>query len=309
MSKFEYAGSAAYNKTVKGMRKQPQFEDLMKVELENTRRVIHLPARYIFQAEHAVATSGDLDRALQEQHVRVRAVVQADMDDGDRAVPIAAARVQRGDTGMRGETGAKGETGPAGPAGVPGPPGASSAQVDLGPVLAQMQSRLDAREAEKERARDKELQDQLALMRMEAQRHAEMARVLAQQQANLTSIPDEVRAMAAASSAAAAASSATQQSYLQEAMARAAARERDNHESHMAFLQRNASGIASVMGQMGTGIAQAIQQFRPPERDIQVTPSQPRPPPPPGGDRIRIAAEEAIRPPKRPTNPPGGPNC
>ena len=210
MSKFEYAGSAAYNKTVKGMRKQPQFEDLMKVELENTRKVNHLPARYIFQAEHAVATSGDLDRVLQEQHVRVRAVVQADMDDGDRDVPVAAARVQRGDTGMRGETGVRGETGQAGPAGVPGPPGAP-AQVDLGPVLAQMQGRLDAREAEKDRARDKELQDQLALMRMEAQRHAETARVLAQQQANLTSIPHEVRAMAEANTAA---TQATQQTYL-----------------------------------------------------------------------------------------------
>ena len=51
----------------KGFKKVPQYEDILKVQLENTHKYLYLPERYIFQATQVAESSRDMERELQEQ--------------------------------------------------------------------------------------------------------------------------------------------------------------------------------------------------------------------------------------------------
>ncbi len=189
----------------------------------------------------------------------------------------------RGERGEKGETGQKGETGPAGP---------PSSTPDLGPVIQQLTSRMAEADAVRQKARDQELQDEMSRMRMEAERHAETARVLAQASANLTSIPTEIRALASKPPA------ADPTSHLRQAAANLSAQAATQHQHSMEFLRRNASDLAQFAGQLGGGLARALDSFKPPEREMAVTPSPPPPPPSGGGARIKKAIKKALKPPK-----------
>ena len=279
-------------KTLRGYHLVPQYDDILKVEVANTTKTMALPARYIFQATHAYETTGQMTRELEEQRQRVHTAFRADGDDRMGDKPIAMERMMRGE---RGEKGEKGE---------PGPPGAPT-KFDLNPVIKEMQTRLDARDEVRHKARDKEMQDELSTIRMEAQKHAETARALAQMNANLTSIPSEIRAVAEATTQR---SERDARSYLQAAVAHLDRRQQENHESHVQFLQRNGHDLAKFAGQLGKGLADAFNRFKPPEREtVAVQPPPPPPPPPPPAARIKRAAEKALPPPPRPANPPDGP--
>ena len=188
---------------------------------------------------------------------------------------------------VRGERGEKGETGQKGETGAMGPPGPTP---DLGPVIEQLTSRMAEADRVRQQARDQELQDELSRMRMEAERHAETSRVLAQASANLTSIPTEIRALASKPPA------ADPTSHLREAAANLSAQAAAQHQHSMEFLRRNASDLAQFAGQLGGGLARALDSFKPPE--VTVTLNQPPPPPDPDGARIKKAAKKALEPPK-----------
>ena len=269
----------------------------MKVQLANAHKYLYLPERYVFQATQVAEASGDMVRELTEQRQRVHRAFEEDRNDrmGDNPVPIE--RLARGERGERGGTGPQGQRGPMGPPGAP-------TSFDLDPVLRTMQHRLDESEAVRVRARDKELQDELSLIRAEAQRHAETARVLAHATANLTSLPNEIRAVAQATTRHATVDTL---SHLRQAQEHYDRQARENHETNLQFLQRNASDIARFAGQMGQGIAQAFQNFKPPERELVVVQSRPPPPPPPAAGRIKRAAAKALAPPPRPSGPADGP--
>ena len=287
----------------KGFKKVPQYEDILKVQLENTHKYLYLPERYIFQATQVAESSRDMERELLEQKMRVHRAFRADADDRMGDMPVPLERLVRGERGEQGEVGQRGETGQQGPTGPMGPPGAPT-RFDLDPVLRVMQQRLDESEATRARARDMELQDELSLIRAEAQRHAETSRVLAQATANLTSIPSELRAVAEAT---ARREPVDTLSHLREAAAHYERRARENHETNVQFLQRNAFDLAQFAGQMGTSVMQAFQNFKPPERDIVMVQQPPPPPPPPAAGRIKRAAMKALPPPPRPVQPDGGP--
>ena len=287
----------------KGFKKVPQYEDILKVQLENTHKYLYLPERYIFQATQVAESSRDMERELLEQKMRVHRAFRADADDKMGDMPVPVERLVRGERGERGEVGQRGETGQQGPTGPMGPPGAPT-RFDMDPVLRVMQQRLDESEATRARARDMELQDELSLVRAEAQRHAETSRVLAQATANLTSIPSELRAVAEAT---ARREPVDTLSHLREAAAHYERRARENHETNVQFLQRNAFDLAQFAGQMGTSVMQAFQNFKPPERDIVMVQQPPPPPPPPAAGRIKRAAKKALAPPPRPAQPDGPP--
>ena len=82
-----------------------------------------------------------------------------------------------------------------GPPGPPGPPGAS---LNLDPVIAFMERRLKEQERVREEAQNRELQNELAHIRAETERQRNISEAMARHQANLTSIPHELRAIAEA---------------------------------------------------------------------------------------------------------------
>ena len=284
------------SKTLKGFKKVPQYEDILKVQLSNAHKYLYLPERYIFLPTQVAEASGDMARELEDQKQRVHRASRADADDRMGDTPVPLTRLTRGERGEQGEQG---------PRGLPSPPGAPT-HIDLDPVIRTMQQRLDAAEAARATARDKELQDELSLIRMEAQRHAETARVLAQASANLTSIPSELRAVAKATTQQA---SVDTLSHLHQAVAHIDRRTQDSHESNVQFLQRNAHDLAQFAGQMGTGLLNALHHFKPPERQPEhliIINQPPPPPPPPDGVRINRAAIKALPPPPPPSGPTDG---
>ncbi len=292
------------SKTFKGFKKVPQYEDILKVQLGNAHKYLYLPERYMFLPTQVAEASGDMARELEDQKQRVHRASRADADDRMGDTPVPLTRLTRGERGERGEQGEQG------PRGVTGPPGAPT-YIDLDPVIRTMHQRLDAAEAVRATARDKELQDELSLIRMEAQRHAETARVLAQASANLTSIPSELRAVAKATAQQA---SVDTLSHLHQAVAHIDRRAQDSHETNVQFLHQNAHDLARFAGQMGQGLINALHHFRPPDRQHNQMNNQmiiinqpPPPPPPPDAARIKRAAIKALPPPPPPDAARSGP--
>ena len=56
--------SGPSKKSLKGLKKVPQFQDLLKVELANAHKYLYLPERYVFTASHAAEASDDFEKAL-----------------------------------------------------------------------------------------------------------------------------------------------------------------------------------------------------------------------------------------------------
>ena len=175
----------------------------------------------------------------------------------------------------------------------------------MDPMIRAMEQRLQAHDATRERAREFELQNELSLMRAEAQRHAETARVLAQASANLTSIPNEIRALREATAPQRVNVDVT--SHLRDAQEQLARQAQSNHETNLQFLQRHAQDLAQFTGQVGGGIVQALSNFKPPEREQIIITQTPPPPPPPGGGRAKAAAKRAIVPWRGGETPPSMP--
>ena len=290
-------------KWIKGFKKNPTYEDILGVELANTHKYLSLPQRFYFLAPHAATGASELEKKLTDHKERLLRSHQGDLDDRMGDTPVVINRI-RGEQGVRGEqgmTGAQGVRGEQGAQGAQGPPGAS---VDMNPVLQVMQSRLQEMEATRERARNQEVQDELALMRIEAQRHAETSRVLAQAAADLTSIPNELRAIARAT-----VPQIPAVDYMRQAQDHLARQTAHNQEATIQFLQRHTHDAAQMMGQAGLHISQLIDKFKPPDRDIIMTTPQPPPPPPPAAGRVKRAAkviEDRRGVPPQPS-PPTGP--
>ena len=127
-----------------------------------------------------------MERELADQKARALSSLNDHHQHCGGDVPMVVTQV-RGERRETGPAGQKGEVGPV------GPPGKTP---DLGPVIQQLTARMAEADAVRPKARDQELQDELSWMKMEAERHAETARVLAQASANLTSIPTGIRALA-----------------------------------------------------------------------------------------------------------------
>ena len=274
-------------KLIKGFKKAPTYEDILGVQLSSAKRMLHLPERYVHTALNIAEGSSNMIEQLEEQKGRTHAARRADNDDRDADMPQAVRHIrgERGETGETGQTGAQGPQGMQGVQGSPGAPGAPGASPNLEPVIREMERRLHESAAIRERAREQELQRELAHIQMESARHAETARVLAQASADLTSIPNELRAMAQAMH--------QRPDYLREAAQHLGAQAQRNHEQSMEYMRRNGADLASHMGRTGQGIASALERFKPPEGDSQIAttaPPPPPPPPPPAAGAVRQAA-------------------
>ena len=291
-------------KWIKGFKKNPTYEDILGTELSNAHKYLSLPERFYYLAPHAAMGQSEMEKSLADQKERVHRAHLGDLDDrmGDTPVVINRIRGEQGVRGDQGVRGAQGFRGEQGAQGAQGPPGAS---VNLDPVIRVMESRLNAMEATRERARNQEVQDELALMRMEAQRHAETSRVLAQASANLSSLPSELRAIAQATAPRPPAVDVT--SHLRQAQEHLARQTAHNQEVTMQFLQRHTHDNAQMMGQAGLRLSEVLDRFKPPERDILITTPQPPPPPPPAAGRVKRAAKaiesKGPSPPTAPTGP------
>ena len=281
--------SVPSKKTIKGFKRIPQFEDILQTELKNAKKTMALPERYVFLATQVAETSADLEKDLAEQKQRVTSAFQHHCDRRMGDTPIIVQETTQGEQGVRR---------PQGPQGVPGP------SPNLDPVIREMQSRLDQAEAVRTKARDQELQEELSRMRAEQARQTETARVLAQMQANLTSIPSQLRAVAEAQRNRPNIDVTT---HMRDAAAHLGQQTQNNHEASMQFLRRNMSDLAGFAMQMGGSLSRAMDRFSK-EETMQVTPSQPPPPPPPDGARIRIAEKKALPPHKPPGSMPGSSN-
>ena len=277
--------STPSKKFLRGFKKVPQYEDLLKVQLANAHKYLYLPERYVFTASHAAEGATDLEGRLAEHKQRVLSELNDHHQRRAGETPVIL--TQPGPQGVPGKEGQRGERGEVGP------------RPNIEPVIKELTARLNAQDAVRQQARDKELQDELSRVRMEAKRHAETSRVLAEASTNLTSIPTAVRAFASRPPA------ADPTSHLREAAAHLSQQAAVQHQSSMEFLRRNASDLAAYASQVGGGLARALDSFKPPEREpIMVTPSQPPGPPDPDAGRIKKAAKKTIAP---PTRPPGDP--
>ena len=289
--------STPSKKWLRGFKKVPQYEDLLKVQLSNAHKYIYLPERYVFTASHAAEAADDMEKALADQKSRVIESLHDHHSRRSTATPMVVS--EPGQQGIPGSQGVPGAPGVPGPPGVRGPPGPRQ---NLDPVIQEMTARLNVQDRIRQEARDRELQDELSRVRMEAQRHAEVSRVLAQASANLTSVPDEVRLLASRPPP------ADPTSHLREAAAHLSQQAAVQHHNSMEFLRRNAADLAAYAGQVGGGIAQALSSFKPPEaQPMVVTINQPPPPPDPGAERIKKAAKKTIAPPPRPQGEPAAP--
>ena len=168
--------------------KVPQYEDILNEELKNAKKTMFLPERFMFLPNHVAEAASEHEKKLEEHHGTVMREFKDHYDRGSGDTPMVVQGVQseQGQRGLQGERGEQGLRGPAGPA------------PNLDPVIREMQSQLDQAEAVRAKAGDQELQEKLSRLRAEQARQAETARVLAEMQANLTSIPSELRAVAEA---------------------------------------------------------------------------------------------------------------
>jgi len=171
-----------------------------------------------------------------------------------------------------------------------------------------MERRLKEQERVREEAQNRELQNELSHIRAETERQRNISEAMARYQANLTSIPHELRAIAEATVQRPVVVDVTH--HMRQAQEHLARQAQQQHESSMHFLQRNAHDLAQFAGQVGAGISSALDRFKPPEREaIQVTPPPPPPPPPPARGRVKRAARaiEDRGPYAPPTAPPSMP--
>jgi len=274
-------------KWIKGMQKVPTFFDIAEIEAKNARTSFWQPEFYVFQAPRIAEASSQIEKELEEQKVRVIREIHHHNDDKMGDNPVIVRELARGAQGIRGEPGPRGADGTQGTQGPPGPQGAS---LSLDPVIDFMDRRLKEQERVREEAQNRELQNELSHIRAETERQRNMSEAMARYQANLTSIPHELRAIAEATVQRPVVVDVTH--HLQQAQAHLARQQQQNHESSMHFLQRNAYDLAQFAGQVGAGISSALDRFKPPEREaIAATPPPPPPPPPPPArGRVRRAA-------------------
>ena len=309
--------SVPSKKKIKGFLKVPQYEDILNEELKNAKKTMFLPERYMFLPERVVEAAGEHEKKLQEHHSAVMREFREHYDRRSGDTPIVVREVVQGEQGVPGRDGmsvqgppgppgrdAVGREGPPGREGPQGPPGPA---VNLDPVIREMHSRLDQAEAIRAKARDKELEEEISRMRAEQARQAEMSRVLAEMQANMTSIPSELRRVAEAQRSVAPRPQVDVTTHMQQAAAhiarQAAQQAQENHEASMQFLRRNMTDLAGFAAQMGSSLTSAMDKLK--GEQMQVTPPPPPPPPPPSGARIRIAEQKALPPPRPPGSMPG----
>ena len=113
-------------------------------------------------------------------------------------------------------------------------------------------------------------------------------------QANLTSIPSTLRAVAAAQRSQ---TSIDVTTHLREAAEHLGRQTQHNHEHSMTFLRNNMANLASFATQMGGSMSRAIDKLtRDDPMELSVTPPPPPPPPPPSGARIKKAEKKALPP-------------
>ena len=123
--------------------------------------------------------------------------------------------------------------------------------------------------------------------------------MLAEMQANLTSVPSELRAVAEAQRSRPTIDVTT---HMRDAAAHLGQQQQNNHEASMQFLRRNMTDLAGFAVQMGGSFSRAMDRFK--EEPMQVTPNPLPPPPPPDAARIRIAEKKALPAHRPPAGPP-----
>ena len=274
--------STPNKKKFKGLQKVPQYQDLLKVELANAHKYLYLPERYVFTASHAAEASDDFEKALAD--FKSRHLSAMDDHNGRRRGDNPVIVTQTQDA-------------PRAPASDPRPAAAPPPPPDYSNVIQEMGRRLSEQDRVRQDARDRELQDELSRIRIEAQRQAETSRVLAQATANLQGIPDSLRLLATQPRA------VDPTTHLREAAANMHAQAATQHQNSMEFLRRNASQLASMTAEFGGGLARALDSFKPREEPVIVTPPQPPPPPDPDAGRIKKQVKKTIKPP--PSRPAG----
>jgi len=294
-------------KWIKGLKKVPTFLDIAEIEAKNAKTSFWQPEFYVFQAPRIAEASSQIEKELEEQKVRVIREIHHHTDDRMGDNPVIVRELARGAQGVRGEPGPRGADGVQGMQGVdgpPGPPGPPGASLNLDPVIHFMERRLKEQERVREEAQNRELQNELSHIRAETERQRNISEAMARYQANLTSIPHELRAIAEATVQRPVVVDVTH--HMRQAQEHLARQAQQNHESSMLFLQRNAQDLAQFAGHVGAGISSALDRFKPPERDaIQVTPPPPPPPPPPPASGRVMRAARAIEDRPGPYGPPG----
>ena len=262
--------SVPSKRTIKGFKKVPQFEDILQVELRNAKKTMALPERYMFLATQVAEVSSDLEKDLAEQKQRVMGAFRHHYERRSGDTPIIVQEAAQGEQGVRGPQGAPGIT------------------PNLDPVIREMQTRLEQAEAVRSKARDQELQEELSRMRAEQARQTERTRVLAEMQANLTSVPSELRAVAEAQRSRPTIDVTT---HMRDAAAHLGQQQQNNHEASMQFLRRNMTDLAGFAVQMGGSLSRAMDRFK--EEPMQVTPN---PPPPPVCTQYSVSVVAGVEP-------------
>ena len=124
-------------RTIKGFSKVLTYEDMVGIELANTKKYIYLPERYVFSASQAIDGVHDMERELADHKARVLSSLHEHHQHRGGDVPMVVTQVQgkqgaQGDAGSRGDTGVRGEQGVPGDRGAPGPPGPPPNLLGLG---------------------------------------------------------------------------------------------------------------------------------------------------------------------------------
>ena len=295
-------------KWIKGLKKIPTFLDIAEIEAKNAKTSFWQPEFYVFQAPRIAEASSQIERELEEQKVRVIREIHHHHDDRMDETPVVVREMARGAQGVRGDPGPRGSEGMQGVEGPRGPPGPPGAALNLDPVIDLMERRLREQAQQREEAQNRELQNELSHIKAETERQRNISEAMVRHQANLTSIPHELRAMADATRRPVVVDVTHHLRQAQEHLARQA---QQQHDASMHFLQRNAQDLAQFAGQVGAGISSALDRFKPREREaIAATPPPPPPPPPPPArGRVKRAAREiedrGPHPPPTPVPPPG----
>ena len=230
---------------IKGLKKVPTFFDIAEIEAKNAKTSFWQPEFYVFQAPRIAEASSQIERELQEQKVRVIREIHHHNDDRMGDNPVIVRELARGAQGVRGEPGPRGAEGTQGMQGVdgpPGPPGPPGAALNLDPVIDFMERRLREQAQQREEAQNRELQNELAHIRAETERQRNISEAMARYQANLTSIPHELRALAEATVQRPVVVDVTH--HMRQAQEHLARQAQQNHESSMHFLLRNAHDLA-----------------------------------------------------------------
>ena len=280
-------------KWIRGLKRVPTFLDIAEIEAKNAKTSFWQPEFYVFQAPRIAEASSQIEKELEEQKIRVITEIHHHHEKrmgGDHPV-IVREMGARGAQGVEGQRGARGQDGARGTQGPQGPPGAA---LDLNPVIGLLERRLKEQAQQREEAQQRELQNELSHIRAETERQRNISEAMARYQANLTSIPHELRAMADATLPRERPVIVDVTHHLRQAQEHISRQAQQQHEASMHFLQRNAHDLAHFAGQIGAGISSALDRFKPPEREAitVTTPAPPPPPPPPARGRVKRAARE-----------------